>query len=112
MALTLTEAAKLSNDVMLAGVIETIVKESPVLQRLPFIELVGNALTYNRENAAAGANWFADVRAAVVTQDPTPVEQTVAACASALVHTYELASARLLQTSLRTTFAAGRQRNK
>ena len=59
MALTLTEAAKLSNDVVLAGVIETIVKDSPILQRLPFIELVGNALTYNRENAAAGANWFA-----------------------------------------------------
>src|SRR3712207_5549255 len=59
MAVTLTEAAKLSNDVVLAGVIETIVKDSPILQRLPFIELVGNALTYNRENAAAGANWFA-----------------------------------------------------
>src|SRR5918997_2604015 len=59
MALALTEAAKLANDVVLAGVIETIVKDSPVLQRLPFIDLVGNALTYNRENAAAGANWFA-----------------------------------------------------
>jgi len=59
MALTLTEAAKLSNDIVLQGVIETIVKDSPVLQRLPFIDLVGNALTYNRENAAAGANWFA-----------------------------------------------------
>ena len=59
MALTLTEAAKLANDVVLAGVIESIVKDSPVLQRLPFIELVGNALTYNRENAAAGASWFA-----------------------------------------------------
>ena len=59
MALTLTEAAKLSNDIVLAGVIETIVKDSPILQRLPFIELVGNALTYNRENASAGASWYA-----------------------------------------------------
>lgn len=59
MALTLTEAAKLSNDVVLAGVIETMVKESPILQRLPFIDLVGNALTYNRESSGAGANWFA-----------------------------------------------------
>ena len=58
MALSLTEAAKLSNDVVLAGVIETIVKESPVLERLPFIEMVGNALTYNRENAMAAAAWF------------------------------------------------------
>ena len=42
MALTLTEAAKLSNDVLQAGVIETVVKESPVLQVLPFIEAVGH----------------------------------------------------------------------
>ena len=31
------------------------VYESPVLQVLPFIEIVGNGLTYNRENAAAVA---------------------------------------------------------
>ena len=52
MALTLTEASKLSNDVLLSGVIETIVNESPVLQHMPFIEIVGNSLAYNRENAA------------------------------------------------------------
>ncbi len=33
MALTPAEAAKLSNDVLLQGVIETIIKDSPVLQR-------------------------------------------------------------------------------
>ena len=38
MALTLAEAAKLSNDVLLVGVIETIIQESPILQVLPFIE--------------------------------------------------------------------------
>ncbi len=58
MALLLTEAAKLSNDVLLTGVIETIVKESPVLQTLPFIEVVGNGLTYNQENAAPTASFF------------------------------------------------------
>ncbi len=57
MALTLAEAAKLSNDVLLQGVIETIVKDSPVLQRLPFIEIVGNGLTYNREATAPSAGW-------------------------------------------------------
>ena len=51
MALTLTEAAKLSNDVLLQGVIETTIKDSPILQKMPFIEIVGNGLTYNRENA-------------------------------------------------------------
>ena len=58
MALTLSESAKLSNDVLVAGVIETIIKESPVLQRLPFIEVVGNSLTYNRENRAPTASFY------------------------------------------------------
>lgn len=59
MALTLAEGAKLSNDVLLEGVIETAVQDSPVLQRMPFIEIVGNGLTYNRENAAASADFYA-----------------------------------------------------
>ena len=55
MALTLAEGAKLSNDVLQQGVIETVINDSPVLQRLPFVEIVGNGLTYNRENVAASA---------------------------------------------------------
>jgi hypothetical protein len=39
MALTLAEAAKLSNDILLTGVIETVIQDSPVLQVLPFIEV-------------------------------------------------------------------------
>jgi len=35
-----------------------VVYESPVLQVLPFIEIVGNGLTYNRENAAATASFY------------------------------------------------------
>ncbi len=58
MAITLAEAAKLSNDVLLTGVIETIIYDSPVLQVLPFIEIVGNGLTYNRENAAPNADFY------------------------------------------------------
>jgi HK97 family phage major capsid protein len=58
MALTLAEASKLSNDVLLVGVIETIIKDSPVLQVLPFIEIVGNGLTYNRESTAATASFY------------------------------------------------------
>lgn len=51
MALMLTEARKLSNDTLQAGVIETIVKESAVLQMLPFQEIVGNSYAYNVEKA-------------------------------------------------------------
>ena len=58
MALTLAEAAKLSNDVVLQGVIETVVKESRVLDLVPFVEITGNALTYNRENTLPSAAFF------------------------------------------------------
>jgi hypothetical protein len=58
MALTLAEAAKLSNDMLMQGVVETIVKDSPVLQRLPFIEIVGNGLTYNRENTLPDIDFY------------------------------------------------------
>jgi hypothetical protein len=58
MALTLAEAAKLSNDIVLQGVIETIVQDSPILQVLPFIEITGNGLTYNRENTNPNAAFF------------------------------------------------------
>jgi len=59
MALTLAEGAKLSNNVVLQGVVETIVRESPVLQALPFIDITGNALVYNQENSLATASFYA-----------------------------------------------------
>jgi hypothetical protein len=58
MALTLDEAAKLSNDMLLQGVVETIIKDSPVLQRLPFIELAGNGLTYNQEKTLPEIDFY------------------------------------------------------
>jgi hypothetical protein len=76
MALTLAEAAKLSNDVLLQGVIETIIKDSPILQRLPFIEIVGNGLTYNREATAPTAGFF-DVGDTWTESTPTFTQQTV-----------------------------------
>lgn len=58
MALTLDEAAKLSNDMLLQGVVETIVKDSPVLKQLPFIEIVGNVLTYNQEKTLPTIDFY------------------------------------------------------
>ena len=75
MALTLVEASKLSNDTLLAGVIETIAQESPVLQRLPFIEIVGNGLSYNRENVAPTAAFY-DVGDTWVESTPTFTQAT------------------------------------
>ena len=59
MSLTLAESAKLTLDVLLRGVIETIVKDSPILQVMPFAHIEGNGLTYNREKALAAAAWHA-----------------------------------------------------
>lgn len=59
MGTALSEAAKLSNDVLLQGVIETIIKDSPLLATIPWIEIVGNALTYNRESTLPAAEWHA-----------------------------------------------------
>jgi len=75
MALTLAEAAKLSNDILLIGVIETIVYESPALQVLPFIEIVGNGLTYNQENTAPTVQFY-DVGDTWVESTPTFTQQT------------------------------------
>jgi hypothetical protein len=70
MSVTLAEASKLSNDVLLQGVIETVIKDSPVLQAMPFIEIVGNGLTYNRETALAAATWYAPLGAWSSTTAP------------------------------------------
>jgi len=58
MALTLAEASKLSNDMLLQGVVETIVKDSPILQQMPFIEIVGNGLTYNQEKTLPSIDFY------------------------------------------------------
>ena len=59
MALTLVEAAKLSNDDLQRGVIETFVIESPVLDRLPLMEIQGNSYKYNEEATLPGVEFRA-----------------------------------------------------
>ena len=58
MALTKVEAAKLTNDMLLRGVIDTVVKESSVLQLLPFMEVTGTAVAYNREATMPAATFY------------------------------------------------------
>ncbi len=58
MALTLEEASKLSNDILLQGVVETIIKDSPILKVMPFIEIVGNNLTYNQEKTLPSIDFY------------------------------------------------------
>jgi hypothetical protein len=75
MALTLAEASKLSNDMLLQGVVETIIKDSPILQRLPFIEIVGNGLTYNQEKTLPSIDFY-DVGDTWAESTPTFEQKT------------------------------------
>jgi len=75
MALTLAEASKLSNDMLLQGVVETIVKDSPILQELPFIEIVGNGLTYNQEKTLPTIDFY-DVGDTWAESTPTFEQKT------------------------------------
>ncbi|MBI4186054.1 MAG: phage major capsid protein [Chloroflexi bacterium] len=75
MALTLEEATKLSNDMLLKGVVETIVKDSPIIQRIPFVEIAGNGLTYNQEKTLPGVDFY-DVGDTWVESTPTFEQKT------------------------------------
>ncbi|MCW2279102.1 major capsid protein [Heliophilum fasciatum] len=54
MALTLTEAAKLSTDTLQRGVISMFARTSPILEALPFMEIAGNSYKYNQEQTLPG----------------------------------------------------------
>jgi len=54
MALTLLEAAKIVQDPLARGVIEIFPRVSPVLERLPFFPVNGQAYKYNQEQTLPG----------------------------------------------------------
>lgn len=54
MALNLTEAAKLSTDTLAKGVLETFTQVSPILDRIPLMNIDGNAYAYNEEATLPG----------------------------------------------------------
>ncbi|MEF9903678.1 major capsid protein [Streptomyces sp. P9-A2] len=54
MAVTLVEAAKLSQTQLQRGVIETFVQESSILDRIPLMQIEGNAYAYNEEATLPG----------------------------------------------------------
>ena len=59
MVLTLSESAKLSQDMLQRGVIETIVEESPMLRYMRWLQVEGNSFKYNQEATLGGASFFA-----------------------------------------------------
>lgn len=50
-SVTLAESAKLSQDMLVRGVIENVITVNPFFDILPFEGIEGNSLAYNRENA-------------------------------------------------------------
>lgn len=66
---TLAEAAKLTQDQLVAGLIESIVDVNPLYEMLPFTEIEGNALAYNRENALGDAQ-FLGVGGTITAKNP------------------------------------------
>lgn len=54
MALSLAEAAVLSQNDLQRGVVETFVQESVILDRLPLLPIEGNAYAYNKEQTLPG----------------------------------------------------------
>lgn len=58
MAYTLVEAAKLSNDILQVGVVELLTKDDPILERLPFQDMVGNSLLYNEETTRPSVAFY------------------------------------------------------
>jgi len=75
MALTLVEAAKLSNDALQRGVIETFILESVVLDRLQLIPIEGNSYKYNEEATLPGVE-FRAVNSAYVESTGTVNQKT------------------------------------
>lgn len=59
MALTLAEAAKLSQNDLQRGVVETFVLESQILDRAPLLDVNGNAYAYNEEATLPGVEFRA-----------------------------------------------------
>lgn len=56
-SVTLAESAKLSQDMLVAGVIENVITVNPFYDVLPFQSIEGNSLAYNRENALGASQW-------------------------------------------------------
>jgi len=79
-SLTLAEAAKLQQNPLIAGVVESIVTTNQMYSVLPFMAIEGNALSYNRE-AVLGDSEFIGVGGAdntITAKAPTTVTPATA----------------------------------
>jgi hypothetical protein len=80
MTISLAEASKLSTDILLKGIIETVIKDSPILEKLPFIQIVGNSLKYNREKSLPTVGWYAPVTGTWTQSEPAFEQCSASLC--------------------------------
>ena len=73
-SVTLAESGKLTQNTLVAGVIESIVTVNNVFQLLPFDEIEGNALAYDRENALGDVQ-TAGVDTSITAKNPATFTQ-------------------------------------
>lgn len=73
-SVTLLESAKLSQDMLIAGIIETIITVDQFFEVLPFTDIEGNAIAYNRELAAGDAQ-FATVGSTITAKSAATFTQ-------------------------------------
>lgn len=80
-SVTLAEAAKLSNDLVVQGVIENVITVNPIYQVLPFDQIEGNSLKYNRENALGNVEFITPVSGSITAKAPASFTQAQAGLA-------------------------------
>lgn len=73
-SVTLAESAKLTQNQLHAGIIETIVEVNPIYEFLPFQDISGNAIAYNRENALGDVQ-FLGVDGTITAKNPATFTQ-------------------------------------
>lgn len=73
-SVTLAESAKLSQDELVAGVIENVITVNDMFQFLPFDGIDGNALAYNRENSLGDVQ-MAGVGTVITAKNPATFTQ-------------------------------------
>lgn len=73
-SITLAESAKLSQDDLVAGIIENVITVNDMFQFLPFDGINGNALAYNRENALGDVQ-MAGVGTVITAKNPATFTQ-------------------------------------
>ncbi len=61
MALTLAQATNLTNDLFVKGVAQTLITESPILDKLPWVEVNGTQMVWNEEASQGSPStyWYA-----------------------------------------------------